>query len=140
MIGALIAKKKIRSGFNSLSQHHIDEFLKAWSDDATWIYPGNLSVSGEFKGKKAVEERFQKFIDQFPQISFNIKHICGQNIFDIIGTNHIAVEWDIYLTNRDGKEVQNSGVTTINLKNGKAVQGRDYISDMEKVKEAWGEE
>jgi ketosteroid isomerase-like protein len=139
MIGILIAKKKIRSGFNALNQHRLDEFLKAWADDATFIYPGNLSVSGERKGKKAIEEWFRKFVEQFPQITFTIKHICVQNIFDMVGTNHIAVEWDIKLKNKDGKELENSGVTTLNIKMGKAVLVRDYISDMEKVKVGWGE-
>lgn len=139
MIGTFIARSKIRSGFNSLNQHDMDTFLAAWADDATFIYPGNLSVSGEIKGKKAIEEWFRKFMEQFPQVNFTLKHICLQNIFDMVGTNHVAVHWDTKLTNRDGKEFQNSGVTTINLKKGKAVLVRDYIYDIEVAKKAWGE-
>ena len=139
MIGTLIARSKIRSGFNSLNQHDMDTFLAAWADDATFIYPGNLSVSGEIKGKKAIEEWFRNFMEQFPQVNFTLKHICLQNIFDMVGTNHVAVHWDTKLKNRDGKEFQNSGVTTINLKKGKAVLVRDYIYDIEVAKKAWGE-
>ena len=139
MIGTLIAKRKIRSGFNSLSNHDIDTFLKDWAEDATFIYPGNISVSGEYQGKKAIEDWFKKFMAQFPIINFTIKHLCLQNIFDMIGTNHIAVEWDVILTNKDGKEIQNSGVTTLDLKMGKAILVRDYIFNLEKVKEGWGE-
>jgi len=139
MIGTLIAKSKMRSGFNLLNQHRVDEFLKTWADDSTWIFPGNLSVSGESKGKKAVEAWFRKFMEQFPQITFTMKHICMQNIFDMTGTNHIAVEWDVSLKNRDGKEFHNSGVTTINIKMGKVVLGRDYISDLDTARKAWGE-
>ena len=139
MIGTIIAKSKIRSGFNSLNQHDMDTFLAAWADDATFIYPGNLSVSGEIKGKKAIEEWFRKFMEQYPQVNFTLKHICLQNIFDMTGTNHIAVEWDISLKNKDGKEFQNSGVTTINLKMGKAILIRDFIFDIETARKAWGE-
>ena len=139
MIGTLIAKSKIRSGFNRLSNHDIDTFLTDWAEDASFIYPGNISVSGEFSGKKAIEEWFTKFMEQFPQINFTIKHVCLQNICDMVGTNHIAVEWDVQLTNKDGKEIQNSGVTTLDLKMGKAILVRDYIFDSEKVKEGWGE-
>ena len=140
MIGTLIAKSKIRSGFNYLNQHRINEFLKDWAEEAIFIYPGNISVSGDFKGKKAIEEWFRKFMDQFPKINFIIKHICLQNIFDMTGTNHVAVEWDVLLTNKDGKELKNSGVTTLDLKMGKAVLVRDYIFDYETVKKGWGEE
>lgn len=139
MIGTLIAKSKIRSGFNSLSNHDIDKFVADWRDDATFIYPGNISVGGEIKGKKAIKEWFTKWLEQFPQVQFTLKHICVQNIFDMTGTNHVAVEWDVNLKNRDGKEIQNSGVTTINLKMGKAILIRDYMFDMEKAKEGWGE-
>ena len=139
MIGTLIAKSKIRSGFNSLGNHDIDTFLKDWAENATFIYPGNISVSGEYQGKKAIEDWFKKFMAQFPIINFTIKHLCLQNIFDMIGTNHIAVEWDVILTNKDGKEIQNSGVTTLDLKMGKAILVRDYIFNLEKVKEGWGE-
>ena len=139
MIGTVIAKSKIRSGFNSLNNHDINTFITDWRDDATFIYPGDLSVSGEIKGKKAIEEWFTKFMEQFPQVKFTLKHICFHNIFDMTGTNHVAVEWDVIMKNRDGKDIQNSGVTTINLKMGKAVLIKDYIFDMEKVKEGWGE-
>ena len=139
MIGTLIAKSKIRSGFNALSHHDIDTFIADWRDDAVFIYPGNMSVSGEIKGKKAIEEWFRKFMEQFPQVKFTLKHICLQNIFDMTGTNHVAVEWEVSQKNRDGKEIQNSGVTTIALKMGKAVLIKDYMFDIEKAKEAWGE-
>ena len=139
MIGTIIAKSKIRSGFNSLNNHDIDTFVADWRDDATFIYPGNMSVSGEIKGKKAIKEWFTKFMEQFPQVQFTLRHICVQNIFDMTGTNQVAVEWDVNLKNRDGKEIHNSGVTSISLRMGKAVLIRDYMFDMEKAKAGWGE-
>jgi ketosteroid isomerase-like protein len=139
MIGALIAKSKVHNGFNLLNNRNVASFIANWTEDATFIYPGNISVSGEIKGKKAIEEWFGKMMAQFPQINFTVKHICVQNIFDVVGNNHIAVEWDIKLTNKDGKEIQNSGVTTLDIKMGKAVLVRDYMFNMEAVKEGWGE-
>jgi ketosteroid isomerase-like protein len=53
-------------------------------------------------------------------------------------TNNIAVEWDVVETNREGKEFRNSGVTIIRIKGGKAVSIRDYISNTNLMKEAWG--
>ena len=139
MIGAMIAKKKARSGFDSISRHDLDTFLSEWAEDATFVYPGNLSVSGETKGKQAIREWFRKFMEQFPVSNFSVKNICVQNIFAFGGTNVLAVEWDIKLKNRDGEEFQNSGVTVISLKGRKAVLVRDYIFDLEVAKRAWGE-
>jgi len=137
MIGAMVAKKKILSGFDSMNRHDLDAFLTNWTEDAVFIYPGNFSVSGEQKGKKAVVEWFQNFMKQFPVIKFTIKNVCVENIFDLVGTNVLAVSWDIKLNNQAGEEFQNSGVTVITLKNRKAVLVRDYIFDLEVARKAW---
>jgi ketosteroid isomerase-like protein len=139
MIGALIAKSKIRSAYKKLSEHRLDEFLAGMADDAVFIYPGKLPASGEKKGKKVIEEWFRKWLDQYPQARFTIKHICVQNIFDMVGNNHIAAEWDVTIKNKNGKEFLNSGVTTIHLKMGKAVLIREYMFDMDVVREGWEE-
>jgi len=139
MIGTIIARSKIRSAFKALNNHDINTFIADWRDDAVFIYPGDMSVSGEIKGKKAIQEWFKKYMEQYPQLKFTIKHICFSNIFDMTGTNHAAVEWDVSVKNRDGKEIQNSGVTTIQLKLAKAILIRDYYFDVDKLKEGWGE-
>ena len=127
------------SGFDALNRHDLPKFMAAWAEDATFTYPGNVSMSGETKGKKAIEAWFTKMMEQFPNINFTVKEVFVSNIFALGATNNIAVEWDVALTNREGKEFQNSGVTTIRIKGGKAVAIRDYISNTDIGKEAWGE-
>jgi len=139
MIGAIIAKRKARASFEELNQGDVHAFLRDWADDAVFVYPANLPVSGTIEGKPAIDEWFRKFLDQFPGVAFTVKNVCVKNIFAFGGTNVLAVEWDVALTNQRGKEFQNSGVTVITLKKGKAVEARDYIFDFEQVKEAWGE-
>ena len=47
MIGALIARRKASEGFEALNRRDLEVFLKDWADDATFIYPGDVSgVSG----------------------------------------------------------------------------------------------
>jgi ketosteroid isomerase-like protein len=58
MIGALIAKSKVTSSYDLLNSRDIKKFLANWHDDATWIYPGNVSASGEFRGKQAIDYIF----------------------------------------------------------------------------------
>lgn len=139
MIGAILAKRAVRSGFAALERRDIDQFVAAWIDDAAFIYPGDLSVSGRVEGKQAIKEWFQRFLEQFPEFHFTLKSVCVENIFDLIGTNVVAVEWDISLTNREGTTLQNSGVTTIHTEKGKGVLVRDYYSDHVALREGWGE-
>ena len=54
-------------------------------------------------------------------------------------TNGTAVEWEIDLKNKKGKEYKNFGVTVIEIKKGKAVAVRDYFRFTEYLKEGWGE-
>lgn len=139
MIGAVISKRRARSAFDTLSRHDLAKSMAAWAEDATFTYPGKVSMSGETKGKKAIEAWFAKMMEQFPKIDFTIKEVFVSKIFALGATNNIAVEWDVALTNREGKEFHNSGVTTIRIKGGKAVAVRDYLFNTDILKEGWGE-
>lgn len=139
MIGAVIAKRLAGSGFDALNRHDLAKFMAAWAEDATFTFPGNTPMSGETKGKKAIEAWFAKMMEQFPKINFTVKEVFVSNIFALGATNSIAVEWDVVETNREGKEFHNSGVSIIRVKGGKAVAIRDYIFNTEILKEAWGE-
>ena len=77
-------------------------------------------------------------MEQFPKLDFTIKEVFVSNIFALGATNNVAVEWDVTETNSEGKEFRNSGVTIIRVKGGKVVSLRDYISNTDIMKEAWG--
>ena len=130
MIGALIARRAIAASFEALNRHDLTTFMSAWRDDGVFIYPGEIPASGTFRGKVAVEGWFRRFFDQFPRIQFNVQDICVRNIFAFGGTNVVAVHWNIELTNRDGREGQNSGVTVIRIKGGKVFLVKDFIFDL----------
>lgn len=139
MIGVILAKRATHSAYAALERHDVAKFLATWKDDATFIYPGNLSVSGKIEGKQAIEAWFQGFVEQFPKVHFTLRNVCVENILDFTGTNVVAVEWDVTLTNREGVTVQNSGVTTVQTDKGKGVLVQDYIFDHEALKKGWGE-
>ena len=139
MIGAIIGKKMVRLQYDRLNQGDIETFLAGIGEDATFIYPGNVSVGGEIKGKKAIDEWFHKLMEHYSQISITLKNIFVTNVFALGSTNIFAVEWDENLTNRDGKDFEYGGVTIIEVKKGKATLIRENIFDTEMLKKAWGE-
>ena len=130
MIGAIIARMAADKAFRALSNHDLAGFMSAWRDDGVLIYPGEMWASGTFTGKPAVEEWCRKFFEQYPKIQFGVQQICVKNIFAMSGTNVIAVHWNIYLTNRNGRISQNSGVSVISLKGGKVIQVKDFVFDL----------
>jgi uncharacterized protein (TIGR02246 family) len=140
MIGAVLAKKQAGSSFDALSRHDLTKFMSAFAEDATWTFPGNISISGETKGKQAIEAGIAKLFEHIPKMHFTVKEVFVSNIFAMGATNNIAVEWDITETNREGKGFHNSGVSIIRVKGGKAVAVKEYLFNTDILKEAWGKE
>ena len=140
MIGAIIARQAVKSGFDALNDRDLDKFMKAWAEQSIWIYPGNLSVSGKFVGKDKVRNWFEHFQEQFPQMKFNVKHLGVGSIFALSGNNIISAYWDLELTNKGGLKYQNSGVTLLKIKSSKVVQGEDFLfkSSGEEFEKIWG--
>jgi len=130
MIGALVARKALAGAFDALNRHDLPKFMLAWREDGVFVYPGEIPESGTFKGRSAVEGWFRHFFEQFPGIRFDIQDLCVRNIFDLSGTNVVAVHWGVQLTNRDGRVGRNSGVTVVNIKRGKVFLVKDFIFDL----------
>ncbi len=139
MIGVFFAKRAIADAYEALNQHDLSKFMSAWRDDGTYKYPGEVPQSGTFEGKDAVADWFRIWFDQFPRLQFDIQNICFKNIFDFTGTNVAAVHWHLQMTNRDGRDIKNSGVSLVDIKGGKVVQSKEFIFGQgETFKLAWG--
>ncbi len=139
MIGAIIGKKMVRSQFNCLNRGDIEAFMAGIGEDATFFYPDNVSVGGDIRGKKAIDEWFHNMVDRFPKINITLKNVFVTNVLALGSTNIFAVEWDEMLKNRDGKEFKYSGVTVIDVKQGKATRIQEYVFDTDILRQAWGE-
>jgi len=141
MIGAIIARQAVKSGFDALNDRNLDKFIKVWAEQSVWIYPGNLSVSGKFAGKNNVRKWFEHFQEQFPQMRFTVKHFGVGSIFALGGNNVVSAYWDLEATNKAGLKYQNSGITLLTIKGAKVVQGEDFLSKSagEDFAKVWGE-
>jgi ketosteroid isomerase-like protein len=141
MIGAFIAKRALAKAFDAMNRHDLPNFMSAWQEDGVFIYPGDIPESGTFQGKSAVEGWFRRFFEQYPRIYFDIQSICVANIFDLLGNNEATVHWNIQLTNQEGREGENSGVTVVSIKGGKVVGVKDFIFDLgENFRRNWSAE
>ncbi len=110
-----------------------------WNDEATLTYPGNLSVSGTRKGRDAIEAWFRHFMEAVPTRTSKLSSICVQNIFDIVGTNVIAAQWEDRPVNRAGESFHVQGVTVATSRWGKITASTVYIFDPSVLPRIWGE-
>ena len=140
MLGALIMKSKASSGFRKLNQRDLSSFMDDWRDDAVFIYPGNVSVSGEYKGKEKINMWWDNFLSQFPEVKFICKGIYIKNIYALGPSNDIALHWEVFTENREGNKYNNSGISQVKVKNGKIEYFKDYIYDLNAMRKAWCED
>lgn len=139
MIGALLFKLMAGSAMNATNNRDIKKIVSNFKDDAVFVYHGNASVCGRYEGKKAIEEFFHKFFDQFPEVHFKCKAVYVKNIFAIGLSNTIAIEWENRLINRNGEVFENGGINITKVSWGKATFGQDCYFDADKQRRAWGE-
>ena len=139
MIGALVAKRAIKSAFEALNEGNLDKFTKAWSKDFIFIYPGRVKAGGKFTGSVDARSWFENFIMQFPQRKFTINRVGVTNMFDMAGNNTIFAELNVELTNKSGYNCSNSGISMIRLKKGKVVSAEDFLRmiDGEEYEKGW---
>lgn len=141
MIGTIIAKKAVRSAFNSLNNGNIEKFIKDWGENVEFTYPGRVMAGGIFKGKYEVKKWFEKLVKQFPRIKFTIIHMGAENIFDLVGNNTVFVCFELILTNKDGFTTTNSGITMIKIERGKVTRVEEFlrIIDGDEYRKGWGD-
>lgn len=141
MLGAILAKQAVKSGFDSLNKGDLEQCLKGWNDECVFKYPGKVKAGGTFTGKDQIKKWYKNFFDQYPQRKFTLKHIALENIFDLIGNNTAIARWDLEVTNKDGFKSSNSGVTLLEIRGGKISMGEDFmlISDGDEYRRAWGD-
>lgn len=130
MIGAMIAKKKVKDSLHALNRRDVPAFLASWAEDAVWNYPGDLPISGRFVGKRAIRGWFENLMQQFPQLKFTVRSVSVSNVFDLVGNNTAAAHWEVDFTNSDGYRLQYGGVAILTIKGGKVVEGRDFLFAM----------
>ena len=132
MIGAMIIRRMVRSGFEAMNRGDIDSILAGWADDAIFDYPSIISVGGTLKGKKEIAAGFRMAFEEYPKRKFVVKNICFQEVFPLLsilfGTYVITIEWTTEQTSKEGKELKYDGLTVIHGSRNKHTHVRDYIS------------
>lgn len=139
MLGVLMARRKIRRSVKALNRRELASYMDGWAEDGVMQFPGAIpGVSGTHVGKAAVRAFFQRMFEQFPVIRFISRHVLVQNPM-ALGSNVIAMQWDLEVVNREGLEGRNSGVTMATIRRGKVVHLQDFIFDTgDRFHAAWG--
>jgi ketosteroid isomerase-like protein len=142
MIGVLLAKRNIPKGFEALNKKDIDSYLKDWAEDAVMIYPGDVpGVSGTHNGIEAIRAFYKHEFEQFSSINLTPNNITVSNIFDLTGDNVVTVDWDAEVTNVNGYQIKNRGVTIMKFRRAKLLHAEMFVFDTgDRFRKIWGYE
>ena len=130
MLASWIAKRMIRSAFDTLSQDDFDveSLVARKTEDAAYGYPSDFGVGEVVKGKQASVEWLNRWKKEVPKRKFVVKNICMKGSCLPSPNNVVMVEWGCVETNKEGKEFQYDGVTVMDIKNMKCVRSSEYVS------------
>ena len=130
MIASMIAKRAVRSAWNTMSQEDfdVDSLVTAYADDAVWDCTSELGVGETIRGRKAIADWFHRWKKEFPKRKLVVRNVCLRGTCLPSPTNVCMVEWSCSETDKDGKEFQYDGVTVIEMKNMKGSRVSEYIS------------
>lgn len=140
MLGALITRRLVRSVFSALERGDHATLLSLLRDDATWAWPGDLTVSGTARGRREIAKWLRVFRERIPTNRFELRAVSVDNPFDLAGTNHVVVEWANAPVNRRGVGFYVRGVTALQVVRGRIVAVRHYVFDYERMRDLWCEE
>ncbi len=139
MLGAILAKRGVAGGYATMNRRDLRALMAEWHNDAVFTYPGDIPVSGTFKGKGVIEAWFRRYFEQFPEVRFEVLDICVKDMFDLIGNNVIIGHWNVQVTSREGQTGGWSGVSIFTLQRGKVVALTDIIFDVgDEFRRCWG--
>jgi ketosteroid isomerase-like protein len=135
MIGSLIAKSKVRKGFNSIARGDLESFVSVFSDDGEVVYP----TKGVIRGKDGIRDFYGHFMRTFPKVDVEVPNVGVENLFDFVGTNVISTHFMVYTTNRSGVTYKQEGMQLIKIRRGKLTLLHYFFFDTEALRQAWKE-
>ena len=139
MIGALLFKWMLRNATADVNRRDFKRIISHYADDAVLVYPGNMTVSGTWKGKQAIEEFFRKYEQQFTQECCVVQETFVKNLLGLGPSNTVAIKFEKTVTNKDGESFRASGMTLLRIKRGKVVENIEYFFDVDQLQRMWGE-
>jgi ketosteroid isomerase-like protein len=131
VIGAVLAKREVRKGFDAINRHDLDTLVGMFADDSVWEFPAGTVLEGRHEGTDAVRDWFGYWFERMPEIHFTLNHVAVENIFAMGATNVVYVEWDLDETDTDGQKHHLTGVTAFDIVHGKVKFGKDYIFEQQ---------
>jgi ketosteroid isomerase-like protein len=112
---------------------NVDALRSVFHEDATVVYP----TRGTITGRTAILEFYRQFLTVFPRVRAVVHAVAVENLFDWVGTNVLALCFEVHTTNRQGVTFTQEGMMLIRLRRGKIMLLCYYFADTVALADAW---
>jgi ketosteroid isomerase-like protein len=99
----------------------------SFAPDATWEYPGDLPLSGTYRGVDAI---VATFLGGAAQLMAPGTRVTIELVGAIADGDQVAAEWTSRATSRNGTAYHNRNVGIFTVRDGKIVSVREYTDTL----------
>jgi len=100
---------------------------ESFAPDATWEYPGDLPLSGTYRGVDAIVDTFlggaAELMAPGTQVAIELVNVIADG-------DQVAAEWTSRATGRNGTPYHNRNVGVFTVRDGKIVSVREYTDTL----------
>ncbi|BAJ28608.1 MULTISPECIES: nuclear transport factor 2 family protein [Kitasatospora] len=109
---------------NAVARGDADAIRDAFAEDAVWTYPGDLPLSGEWRGRKAILEEFLGSIGGLiaPGTAVEVA-VIGE---PIVQGDRVVAEWSSRCTTVHGRLYENRNLGIFTVRDGLIVAVQEY--------------
>jgi uncharacterized protein len=99
----------------------------SFAPDAIWEYPGDLPLSGTYRGIDAIADTF---LGDSPELMAPGTQVAIELVNTIADGDQVAAEWTSRATGRNGTPYHNRNVGIFTVRDGKIVSVREYTDTL----------
>ena len=113
----------VRRGYAAFDAGDIDTLTQTIDESCTWHSPGKSSIAGDYKGHEAIFGHFGRLgSETLGTFKSNLVHVTESEDGSVVAVHRDTGE-------RNGKRLDVLCCIVFDIKNGKAMDAREYIYD-----------
>lgn len=137
MIGALLAKRAVRRGFKLVERRKLDKLMAMYHDFAVFEFPTDTLMGGRFESREEIRAWYERWFERMPEIRFDIRHVLVEDITAVRLDNVVHVEWELTETDTDGAVHRLTGVSALEVEQGRCRRMKEYVFDQDEITAIW---
>lgn len=120
----------IRNAYDDFAKGNVPSVFAVFDPSITWHVPGHGPLSGDYTGHDQIDAFFQRTM-QLSDGTFRIE------VHNVLGEDDLVVALVTVLAKRNGSSASFPDVHVWRMRNGKAIEFREYQGDEQQEDRFW---